>query len=140
MRTDKTEESKLLIVRGMQEVQRSAYRILEEMRLWFVSNTSNTDKRSSRRCWVHEFDGHDINQCGKFRSLNSAERLEVSKKKGDCFRCLSERHLSRNCKSDGRCDRMTRATFAACDITLYFMDHLSTFRLILGTVPAIGLC
>lgn len=74
VRTDETEESKLLeIVRGMQEDQKNTNMMLEEMRLRFVNNASRTDKESSKRCWIHEFDGHDINECGKFKSLNSVE-------------------------------------------------------------------
>lgn len=106
VRTDKTEESNLLeIVRGKQEDQKNTNRMLEEMRLRFVNNASHTNKGSSRRCSVHEFDGHNINKCGKFRSLNSVERLEISKRKGVCFRCLSEKHLSCHCKSDIRYDK-----------------------------------
>lgn len=105
VRTD-TQESRLLeIVRGMQEDQKNTNRILEDMRFQFVNSASHANKRSSRRCWVHEFEGHDINECGKFRSLNSFERLEISKRKGVCFRCLNEKHLSRNCKADVHCDR-----------------------------------
>lgn len=89
----------------MQEDQKNTNRMLEEMKHRFVNNASRTDKGSSRRCWVHEFDGRKINECGKFRSLNSVERLEISKRKGVCFRCISEKHLSRHCKSDVRCDK-----------------------------------
>lgn len=92
------------MVKKLQEGQITTNRMLEETRTQFVGNTLNVNRKTSKRCWIHDSDGHDINECGKFRSLNSLERLEMSKKRGICFRCLGERHVSRICRSGLVCD------------------------------------
>ena len=58
---------------------------------------------SAKRCWLHEFDGHHISTCGRFRSMSSSERLESAKRKGICYRCLGEGHLGRFCNSSETC-------------------------------------
>lgn len=93
------------IVKRVQEDQRSMHKTLEEMRVQFASNTISANRRTvGKRCWVHEFDGHDIHECGKFRSLSSTERLEMTKRKGECFRCLNGKHVARMCRSSLVCD------------------------------------
>lgn len=77
-------------VKRVQEDQRNIHKTLEEMRVQFASNTINANRRTvSKGCWLHEFDGHDIDECGKFRYMNSIEHLEMTKRKGECFLCLS---------------------------------------------------
>lgn len=91
-------------VKRVQEDQRSMYKTLEERRVQFASNTISANRRTiGRRCWMHEFDRHDINECGKFRSLSNIERLEITKRKGLCFQCLGEKHVARMCRSGLMC-------------------------------------
>ena len=54
-------------------------------------------------CWLHEFEGHHISACGRFRSMSGSERLEAAKRKGICYRCLVEKHLGKFCNSNERC-------------------------------------
>ena len=42
-------------------------------------------------------DSHRIQACRKFKALPLADRLEIAKRKGLCFRCLNWGHMSKDC-------------------------------------------
>ena len=65
----------------------------------FVSNINSV----KHKCWIHNFEGHHISACGRFRSMSSSEKLESAKRKGICYRCLDDQHLSKFCNSNITC-------------------------------------
>ena len=52
--------------------------------------------QSTYRCWFHESNTHDTQECYSFNLLNDREKLEIARKKNLCFNCLTDQHLARN--------------------------------------------
>ena len=90
-------------LKEMREDQVTTRNLINEICDRMNSNTFNSNVNHLKRCWVHDFDGHYTSACGKFRSMSSPERLEIAKRKGVCYRCLGEKHLSRYCNSTETC-------------------------------------
>ena len=78
----------------MREDQANTRKLVNELCVKMKNNNFHSNVTFVKRCWVHDFDGHHISACGKFRSMSSLERLDTVKRKGVCYRCLGEKHLS----------------------------------------------
>ena len=83
------------------EIERHIVNLTEAVRELHRGN------RCTGKCWLHDVDGHEIYNCGKFKSLNSESRLEAAKSRGICFKCLGGYHLARNCTSGSQCSVKT---------------------------------
>ena len=58
-------------------------------------------RSSGQWCWYHDFDGHNTEECGKFRCLSPDERHETVLKRHVCFVCFQRGHSA----SSPKCDR-----------------------------------
>ena len=107
-------------IKQMKEDQINTNKILNDIcdKMKFNSNVT-----SVKKCWVHEFDGHHISTCGKFRSMSSSEKLEMAKRKGICYRCLGDKHLSRFCNSQELCNIKTNGQ--NCNKPHHYLLHES---------------
>ncbi|XP_070577689.1 uncharacterized protein [Ptychodera flava] len=63
-----------------------------------ATKSSNEEKQ----CLFHEATGHDLKDCKAFAKQPVADRIELCKKKGLCFKC-TEKHLAKDCTSTIEC-------------------------------------
>ncbi|XP_070550174.1 uncharacterized protein [Ptychodera flava] len=63
-----------------------------------ATKSSNEEKQ----CLFHEAKGHDLKDCKAFAKQPVADRIELCKKKGLCFKC-TEKHLAKDCTSTIEC-------------------------------------
>ena len=54
-------------------------------------------------CLFHSCDGHKLKDCKTFARKTLQEKIEWIRKAGLCFRCLSSKHIARDCKADIKC-------------------------------------
>ena len=76
-----------------------------------TNQTAAVSEDRGRRCPYKacpscDMDSHRIQACRKFKALPLADRLEIAKRKGLCFRCLNWGHMSKDCDATcSLCDR-----------------------------------
>lgn len=63
--------------------------------------TNGTSSQASYRCWFHESNTHDTQDCYHFKSLRDEDKLEMLRKKGLCYCCISGQHLAKDCTRRG---------------------------------------
>ena len=59
--------------------------------------------RGKKYCWLHNVEGHNIQDCTKFKALDVPSRLEEVRKNFVCFACLEKGHISRRCPYKSTC-------------------------------------
>ena len=59
--------------------------------------------RRVQKCWYHDSETHEINECTEFAQLPLKDKLELAREKRACFSCLKTGHQSRRCNKKVRC-------------------------------------
>ena len=58
---------------------------------------------SRKKCWFHNSDNHDIEQCSGFASQDNQAKIDLIKRNGACFCCLKTGHIARACTARKLC-------------------------------------
>lgn len=102
-----------IMMKNLQENQASMEKQLVNVTKAITNLTDNSNiyKRKSTEvsegCWFHESYTHDTQNCHSFKALSDKEKMEMLKRKGLCFNCISGQHLAKNCTKGGTCPVMT---------------------------------
>lgn len=61
-------------------------------------------RNDTKHCLFHERDGHDLMECKVFNAKSLDEKTDWIKTARLCFRCLSDRHVAKDCKKKVKCE------------------------------------
>ncbi|CAG2251788.1 unnamed protein product [Mytilus edulis] len=74
-----------------------------------VLNTKKTKVENQNsndlKCPVHEEGKHSLVECRSFPTKPLAEKREIIKKHGICFKCLKGKHLAKDCSAKVKCEK-----------------------------------
>nr|CAI5839091.1 unnamed protein product [Callosobruchus analis] len=82
----------------------------------FFAQEHRTENSLSRFCIFCKGQNHHIASCKKFRNLTPDARYTTVKNNNWCYRCLSNKHMVRNCSSNKKC--------SVCSLNHHFLLHL----------------
>ncbi|XP_028391897.1 uncharacterized protein LOC114516570 [Dendronephthya gigantea] len=63
------------------------------------------ESKNKKRCIFHDIDGHNLSECKTFARKTLQEKTDWLKRAGLCFRCLTQKHLARDCKTEVNCTK-----------------------------------
>ena len=63
----------------------------------------NTEFEKRSHCPFHDFDGHKLTECEMFAWKTLEDKIEWTRKAKLGFRCLLDKHISKDCKADIKC-------------------------------------
>ena len=98
--------SKNLEMRQMKELVEGLVQVVKGISNYGSVRNESWNKggnKTNKRCWLHDSDSHEVEECFQFCALDPRQRLEEARKHFACFLCLKNGHLSRNCPSGVLC-------------------------------------
>ena len=68
------------------------------------NNNRSARMNTSKLCWYHDTNSHEIEQCWTFNRMDVNSKLDCVRKNKACFICLKIGHLSKNCPNKRGCE------------------------------------
>jgi len=105
-----------------QSMASAANRPILSTRKTTVENSNSTVVK----CPLHEDGKHNLVDCRLFLSKSLEEKREIVKKHGVCFKCLSAKHLAKDCQASikcGKCGNSAHCTTFHIERSQTLLDH-----------------